>query len=469
MPPNHSPPKPGQAIPLPSDFPVQWSSPDDAKLFWQQDRAHFESPIAPLAAEVIALLFNGFNAAAEQFGLPVRLRFARFNTYIYLAFFPTIPLSETVIKTLSVVNRVAPGLAKAAMNRMASAQAKPYVNQLNPVVARLGAWWHDELLPEVKQHLACMESCDLRGATLAQLRAQLNDHLKRAQHLGELRFRAVLPASSAMSQFEELYRELCKGASQLDALKLTQGFDNQSLETERALWQLGRVALTMPTVKQTVEACAATNVIPVLEKSDEGRCFLIDLRAYLQKYGQRSHVFDAFSQPSWIEDPTAVIKNLKDYIAQPERNLDAARVALAIERERMVNEARQKLRGHPQSVVTQFETLLKAAQVAAVIQADRTHWIDQRALYQLRRIALELGRRLHEAHALETTHDVFYLTLDELRAMPPSPLQGEELGVKVRHRQAEMQRFSAITPPPLLGALPPFDTSDAMSFIHALW
>jgi hypothetical protein len=32
-----------------------------------------------------------------------------------------------------------------------------------------------------------------------------------------------------------------------------------------------------------------------------------------------------------------------------------------------------------------------------------------------------------------------------------------------------MQRFSAITPPPLLGALPPFDTSDAMSFIHALW
>ena len=42
----------------------------------------------------------------------------------------------------------------------------------------------------------------------------------------------------AMSQFEELYRELFEGASTLDALRLTQGLDNLTMKGDRWLWRL---------------------------------------------------------------------------------------------------------------------------------------------------------------------------------------------------------------------------------------
>ena len=50
--------------------------------------------------------------------------------------------------------------------------------------------------------------------------------------------------------------------------------------------------------------------------------------------------------------------------------------ALAAEREEAVSEARARLAGYPQPVVAQFETLLKAAQVAAVIHEDHNVWTN---------------------------------------------------------------------------------------------
>ena len=36
-------------IPIPADFPVTWSNPEDAKLLFRQDRQHAPNPITPLS------------------------------------------------------------------------------------------------------------------------------------------------------------------------------------------------------------------------------------------------------------------------------------------------------------------------------------------------------------------------------------------------------------------------------------
>jgi len=481
---------PGRPIPIPEDFPVSWENPADAKLTWQLE-SHATEPMVPLTNSVWSAAIRGSIPALGQLGLPFNARAASINGYLYVAFVPTAAPPEAVMKTIGAVNRLAPGLVKVLIGRMAAGMTKQQLDKLNPILARFDVFWQDELLPEIKQHLAYFESCDLRGLSLAQLRAHFAESLRRVERMGgALHMLAGVPAIFAMSQFEELYCDLFEDATPLDALRLLQGFDNKPLEGDRALWQLSRAALNMPGVRQTLAERAAADVIPALEQSGEGWRFLADLLAYLNQYGQLLNPFFALTEPSWIEDPTTVIECLKAYATRPDTRPEAEQARLAAEREKAVAEARAKLAGYPQPIVTQFETLLKAAQTGAVVLEDHNYWIDQRMWYNMRRLGLEFGRRLAEAGALETTDDVFYLTADELldekaahpersggrastrldsaRPAPAAQSKDVSLQERVRERRAEMEHFRRVTPPPMLGAMPPFDLADGGPLFRAI-
>jgi pyruvate,water dikinase len=95
---------------------------------------------------------------------------------------------------------------------------------------------------------------------------------------------------------------------------------------------------------------------------------------------------------------------------------------------------------------------------------DHNYWIDQRLFYHVRRIILEFGQRLAQAGSLEAVNDVFYLTLDELQNSRDVPLKQ-----LVQERKAEMERFSHVTPPPMLGTAPAFEMTDGGSMVRAMF
>jgi pyruvate,water dikinase len=388
---------------------------------------------------------------------------ARFNTYPYMGMAPKAAPPEAVMKGMGLLNRAAPGVFKMMMSKVGAGMSKQQEAALNPIIARFDAYWYDELLPEIKQHIAYFESCDLRGMSQEQLRAHLAEALKRVERMGALHG-VIMPMLFAMSQFEELYRELFEGASTLDALRLTQGFDNKTMEGDRALWLLSRAALTTPEVCAILSGHAAGEVIPALEKSAASQPFLADLRAWLAQYGQRLNSVFALSEPSWIEDPTPAIQNLQAYVAQSDLKPEMEPAALVAEREKAVAEARAKLAGYPQPIVARFETLLKAAQVAAIVHEDHNFWIDQRCFYHIRRLIIEFGGRLAQAGTLDAVNDVFYLTSNELQ-------NGRDVPMKrlVQERKAEMERFSQVTPPPMLGTAPAFEMTDGGSMVRAMF
>src|ERR1700752_4206441 len=268
--------------------------------------------------------------------------------------------------------------------------------------------------------------------SLDQTRAHLAETLKRGQRMGALHG-VIMPMLFAMSQFEELYCELFEGATTLDALRLTQGFDNKTMEGDRALWRLSRLARATPEVREILSRHAADGIIPAPEKSVASQQFLADLHKWLAYYGQRLNSVFALDQPSWIEDPTPAIQNLQAYIAMADLRPETEPAALAAEREKAVAEARLKLAGYPQPVVTRFETLMKAAQVAAIVHEDHNFWIDQRLFYHVRRLILEFGGRLAQAGGLDAANDVFYMTPGELQ-------NGRDVPMKrlVQERKTEM-------------------------------
>jgi pyruvate,water dikinase len=141
-------------------------------------------------------------------------------------------------------------------------------------------------------------------------------------------------------------------------------------------------------------------------------------------------------------------------MAQLDRDPVAELDALAAERGRLVAEARGRLAGYPQAVLNEFEFSLKAAQQAVVVAEDHNFWIDNRSLYQLRRVLLEFGHRLAAAGAIDDPNDVFYLRLRELRATAAALPEADRRRL-VADRKAEMDHFRTIAPPPALGTPPP--------------
>jgi phosphohistidine swiveling domain-containing protein len=452
-------PTPGQPIPTPPDFQVVWDDPSDAHQTWTFDPVHFSEPIAPLPYAVAAAFLVGGSASFEGAGVPMQLRVQRLNTYLYTGILPKSAPPEAVTKAMGLLNRTAPGVFKSLMGKMTAGFGKP----LNPIIERFESYWLDELLPEIKQHIAYFESSDLRGMSLEQLRAHLAETLKRVERMGALHG-VILPMLFAMSQFEELYCELFEGATTLDALRLTQGFNNKTMEGDRALWRLSRLARSTPEVREILSRHAAGEVIPTLEKSVESQPFLAELHKWLAYYGQRLNSAFALGEPSWIEDPTPAIQNLQAYITMPDLRPEMEPAMMVAEREKAVGEARAKLAGYPQPVVSRFETLLKAAQVAAIVHEDHNFWIDQRMPYHVRRVILEFGGRLTQAGSLDAVNDVFYLTPDELQ-------NGREVPMKrlVQERKVEMERFSHLTPPLMLGTAPAFEMTDGGPLLRAMF
>lgn len=454
-------PAPGKPIPLPSDFPVEWEDPADARMHWTFDPMHFPDPVLPLAFDFEWRIFtDGFNPATEAYQLPLRMHARRVNTYAYETFVPVGRPPAPVLKAMLALGRVAPGVVNALQSKAAGAVAQKYMDRLNPVMARLGDYWSQELLPEIKQHLATWERFDLRGATLPQLLDHLDKSVAMHRRVCEIHVLSGAPSFLAMSEFDELYRDLFGDDDAFGAYHLLEGFDNKILEGDRALWRLGRQALTLPAVRRVLEECAAADVMAELEKSAGGQAFLAALSDFLQAYGQRSEKFDDVGTPSWIEAPAPVIKNLKDYITQPDRDLDVELQALAAERERRAAEARERLKGYPRPVVERFESLLKAAQVGTFLHTERTFWTPS-CWYQIRRVAQAFGRRLAEAGAIEQPDDVFYLYLDELKETARTLIRdamhfgsASHLRTLVRERKAEMEHFRQVQPPPAIGSMP---------------
>jgi len=176
-------------------------------------------------------------------------------------------------------------------------------------------------------------------------------------------------------------------------------------------------------------------------------------KAYLDEYGRRCDLW-GISFPTWAEDPTPVIKMLKDYVTQSGGGPDEELAALAAEREQLLAETRERLEGYPQAVGDEFEFLLKVAQESVVLSEDHGFWIDFSSTARVRKVLMEFGHRFAEAGVIQRPDDVLHLNLDEIRetARCLPDLDRRDL---VSRRKAELERFAQAQPPPALGTPPP--------------
>jgi phosphohistidine swiveling domain-containing protein len=420
-----------QAIPVPADFPVDFE-PGEDQLFWEHDRMHFPGQLTTLEAEVVSeAIGTGISAAFRHYELPMEaMRVRTHHGYTYNAMVPVMAPPEELEE----------------LGRRGEAR-------LLEAVGRLGELWDGEWLPEILRHLGAMEAIDLRTASLPELLAHLDEVQARMSRLWEIHFQIVTPSYIAVSEFDELFRDLFDGEG-FDAYRLLQGFPSKTTEIGCDLWRLSRVALAEPEVADVLQTEAAADVPAKLRATAAGRDFLAQLDVHLQAYGHRSATWGLASR-GFLEDPTPVLKMLKDYLGQPDGGDPARELErLAAEREAAIARAREQLQGYPAPVVGQFEAMLTAAQVGYRLTEDHGFYIDAYAVDLARQVLVEIGRRLTALLALEAPDDVLMLAMAEIRAAA-SAVPAIDCRTLVAQRRAELERYAGVTPPPALGTLPP--------------
>jgi phosphohistidine swiveling domain-containing protein len=413
-------------LPIPPGFPVAWESDEERKLLWRWDDIHSPLPATPMSVSIGDAVSQGSARASQEMRRTGRSLRRRINGYSYSASLPVSRAPE-----------------QEAAEREAMEQA----------IVSTRRRWDTEFLPTLERNLGYMRGVDMASASDGQLLDYLDEFLELHKEHWRIHGLVVTPLHTAAERMATLYREIMGHVPDEEPYLLLQGIDNKSLETDRAIQSLAEEARQRPSVAALfAEARSPEAIMAALAASRQGIEFLKRLRQFLSVYGYRPTGFD-YVFPSWIEDPSFVLLNVRSYLSSPPRDLEAERTALLEEAQRLLRGVMDRLRDNEARRAAFMDAYRHALELWP-LKEDHSFYIDQGSTATLRMLIAEMGRRLARRGVLDGPEDVFYVTLDELRVAMRSA-GAQSLSYKVRPRREERQRFMKIVPPPFLGAMPP--------------
>lgn len=406
-----------------AEFPL----PPDLEGFWTWDKMHCPRPQTPLTEEIFLNGVNdGFNGAHDEFGLPLHFVPRVINYYAYNSFVPADLGAETMEE------RVA-----------------RYEKTLAEIVPRVGELWTNEWLPSILPGLDKAKNLDYAALSESELLDTLDelrrDFVHRYVVHGRINFVTV-----AASWFGDFYNEAFSPEDPTEAYQVLQGFPTRSVDAGRGLWRLSRIVKASAELSNLFEQVEPGELVSHLERSDEGRRFVAELRTFLDEFGWRSDAFE-LADPSWREDPTIPLNALQGYIRLGEDGDPELQHQEAIRtRERLLANARERLAGDTEKVA-RFEALYDGARHYLNVTEDHNFYIDQVGNTVMRLPFLELAKRLVRAGAIADASDVFLLYLAEIR----EGLAGKDQKRLVAQRKDEMEEWSKVLPVPAIGTPPP--------------
>lgn len=231
---------------------------------------------------------------------------------------------------------------------------------------------------------------------------------------------------------------------------LLSGAETRTLAANRALEALAARVCSEPLLADTFARQDAAVLAAELETFDAGRAWLEDFQAFLDRCGHREGTVLSASLPTWRDAPEIPLGIVKGLALAPARTSE---VPAAWER------ARDEVLISPWFRIpgtrAAFLELLATARCLLQIRED-THFYATLPLPLVRRLILEMGRRLVEVGALDRPGDIFHLTLAELEGLrqgwPPPSSTVAQLHASANRR---IERRAAAERAPLVDLTPP--------------
>ncbi len=394
-----------------TDFPIEWEDPSHAEIAWEHDPVHSAHASRPLDFDLATKPFVGGFGWMEQDPILV-------NYYVYFPYMARpAPSDDDPLPPPDTNDRLRDG----------------------------GRRWREKILPEVQERIDFYQRTDFDAMPDAALADEVDKLPDLRRRTGRQHTQVLTPSWIAMNLLIRTYKELV-GGTDLEALRLVQGYGNKSMEAGEALWKVSELAKTIPAVRDAllVDEIGDT-VLDDLASVSEAAPFLVAFESYLDEFGWRSGI--SFSEPTWAEAPETPLALIRAYmqtegydpVEEQRRLVEERDAAYEGTMSQLDPEARKRL-----------DDIVDAARSVSRLMEDHNYWMAQRLMTVPRRLVLAAARHFVSKGELETETDVFYLYGQEL----VDALRGDLSGVSATalKRKEEYERWRTVTPPRNIGA-----------------
>jgi pyruvate,water dikinase len=235
--------------------------------------------------------------------------------------------------------------------------------------------------------------------------------------------------------------------------RFLQALTARGLDSEVALEHVADLVRGSAELRRLVAGTSPDRLREALAATPDGEPVLEALDAYFEQFGHLIYSLD-FAVPTQVDDPLPVLVTLRALVERPPRDADARLADLARQRDALTRETWRSFGPINRRL---FRLLLGWARRFAPYREAALFYVGG-AWPTLRRLALELGRRLTEAGLLEQPDDVFYLNAPELdeaitaRAATTPSTARTDLASLARQRRDLREARKRLVPPPAVPA-----------------
>ena len=406
-------------------FHIEWECPADVELTWYWNAEHTPYPMTPLSMDLIE---RGFRDRDRAMGLDesktARIVFPQGYMYIW--------------RPPAQGDDIDPTLAERARRSM---EAVPRMTEI----------WKSEYEPEIEALCQALQNADVASMSLRELASRMEGYVAdsaRTWVLTMLEAELVMACREKMNLFCD--REFGERGEFIVGI-LSGGFPNDSKSSDVALWDLARLANSLPDVAEAFGRLGERDLYSELTNVGGGDEFLHEFQMYLDAYGWRSEMWFEVSDPTWQDDPRPALGLVKRYLERQDENPQEALERSATSRRELTQELRAKFSSDPEKR-SEFEKVLEAAEQYVPVKEGRAMW-QLVGTGSLRVPCLALGQKLKAAGLVEDVSDVFYLHVREIRQMVDGGRE-EDMKTIVANRKAHREKWKGIAPPRFIGAHP---------------
>ncbi|WJH25409.1 PEP/pyruvate-binding domain-containing protein [Pseudarthrobacter defluvii] len=407
--------RPITALPEPAaDVPTEWPVPYPKGLYFRASIVEqMPEPLSPLFADLIdgsvsrsisALMNDALGQHSLREG---DVRFPTVNGYAYY-YYRTWPMLRMTARTIPAMRALFGGEAHMGING--------WRDYSHPRYERIIKDWSVKPRTELPG-----------GQLLAGMQALLD-----AGTVYYTAVQSVIPmADMSELAFRGFYRTVRREGDP-PAQEFLLGFDSEPIRAEKSLYDLAGWARSDPSlVKALLESttaelakCLRTGSAPAGVEDAIWQEWRITFQEHLARYGHAVYNLD-FASPVPADDPTAQLETVKFYLRGQGTDPHERQRQLTERRESLTREVAGRLGPRRRAL---FFRLLKWAQETAPAREDALADVGL-AWPLLRRMLLELGRRLVASGVLAKADDVFWLRFSELQSAVDFGLAEPEAGV----------------------------------------
>jgi rifampicin phosphotransferase len=310
-------------------------------------------------------------------------------------------------------------------------------------------YWRDEVLPAHLRTVERWKGLDLATAPDERLLDGIRE-LARSEAVYWGSTTIAIAVAKGSDMVLNRFLSIAVPRSGLSSALFLRGFPSKALEAEAELQAIAAQIRASDDLRELVRSTPAQRLLGALEANPGGKPVLERLRRYRERYGHQVYNLD-FAEPTQAEDPMPVLLSLKAQVQQPGMEANARQAEMARERERLAEQTARSLDPVRRRL---FLKILRRAQRLAPHREEALFYIGS-AWPALRRLVLELGRRLVEAGSLSAPDDAFYLETGELQAASEVRAAGQDrpdLAKLGRERRDLREARKRLQPP---AAVPP--------------